>query len=106
MPSPRPRVTPYLAKVEQIEGTRHWASRIFSQRTQIIRHIAELPDHLCIAEINRGRVKRFCAHHCGVGIEAFHRFTSRHAVIGGDERKDDVISVLGRSSRGSKSSAS
>jgi hypothetical protein len=31
---------------------------ISSQRTQIIRHIAELPDHLGVAEIARGRITR------------------------------------------------
>ena len=73
-----------------------------SQRTQVVRHVAELLDHLGVAEIAGGWItrsakrdranvplfarQRLSAHHGCIGIEAFRRLPSRHAVVTGDER--------------------
>src|SRR4051812_9938402 len=80
------------------------------QRTQIIRHVTKLLDHLGIAEIARSRVtsarerdranmtflarQRFCSHHNSDRVEAFDRFTGRNAIIGSDERQSDVVRDL------------
>jgi hypothetical protein len=66
-----------------------------SQRTQIIWHLAELPDHFGIVEIACGRItsarkchrttaffarERSSAHYNGRGIEAFRGFAICHAI--------------------------
>jgi hypothetical protein len=67
-----------------------------SQRTQVIWHIAELPDHLGIAEIAGGKItgaaerdgadvaflarQRLRAHHDRNGIEALRRLAGSNAV--------------------------
>jgi hypothetical protein len=78
-----------------------------SKRAEITRHVPELPNHLGVAEIASGRVasaaecngadvaifarRRFRAHYCGVGVEAFGWFAGRNAVISRNERQRDVI---------------
>jgi hypothetical protein len=89
-----------------INGTVFVPSKIPSaapslQRTQIIRHIAELPDHLGITEIAGSRVtraaecdradmtflsrQRLSAHYSRVGVDALGRF------IGAKIREVDTI---------------
>jgi hypothetical protein len=84
------------------------------QRTQIIRYVTELPDHLGIAEVARSWItraakcdrahvslfarKRLSAHYDGLGIEAFRGFASRHTVIAGYERQSNVIRHFGHGS--------
>jgi hypothetical protein len=50
-----------------------------SQRTQIVRHVAEFPDHLGVAEIARGRITRAAeCDRANVAIIARKRLSAHH----------------------------
>jgi hypothetical protein len=85
-------------------------SRESSQRTQIVRHFAELADQLRVAKIPGGEIaaaaerdradeavltrQRLRLRDCAVRIQALDGFARRDAVFGGDERQSDVVSDL------------
>jgi hypothetical protein len=85
----------------------HTVRRQPSQRAQIIRHVAELSNHLGITEFADGGItsaaecdctdmpfftgKRFGPHYSRVGIKAFDRLARCNAIISSDERQRHVI---------------
>src|SRR5882724_8808735 len=78
-----------------------------SQRTQVVRDVAEFPDHLGITENSGGRIagatecdgadmtllvrKRLGTHHGSVRIEAFDRLPRRDALVSSNKRQSDEV---------------
>ena len=82
-----------------------------SRRAQIIRHVAELPQHDCITKIAGRRItsaterdrtgmtqyfpKTLSTRYRGCRAWAFNGFTSNNAVVGGIERQGNEIADSG-----------